>query len=177
VTREEVFEAFRLQATGLEAGGADALCIETFMDLEEAIIAINAAKLFTNLEIACTFTFQKTISSGYRTLMGHSVEDVVKAIQGEGVDIIGANCGNRIENMIDIAKEIRDVEPDLPLLVQPNAGAPSVKDGTIAYPDSAEKMASMVHYLVEGGANIIGGCCGTTPEYIEEFAGELEKLR
>jgi 5-methyltetrahydrofolate--homocysteine methyltransferase len=166
VTEQELYEAFKEQAVALEQGGADALCIETMSDLDEASIAIRAAKGNTSCEIICTFTFEKTKKDEYRTMMGVSPLDAAEAAIQAGADIIGANCGNGIQRMIEIVREIRKVYPDIPILVHANAGLPVNVDGSDVYPETPEMMASFVPGLVRAGANIVGGCCGTTPAHI-----------
>ncbi len=175
VSEEEVFEAFREQIIGLESGGANALCIETFTAIDEAVIAVKAARMNAGLEIACTFAFDKSADGSYRTIMGHTVGEVVEALKQERVDIIGANCGNSIVDMIEVVREMRRIEPEMPILAQPNAGMPSVIGGKIVYPDSPEFMASKVPELIEAGADIIGGCCGTTPEHIKAIAKAIRE--
>lgn len=166
VTERELYEAFREQAVALEKGGADAVCIETMSDIEEGCIAIRAAKESTSLEIICTFSFERTVRGDYRTMMGAAPADVARACLDAGADIIGTNCGNGIERMIDIVKEMRAACPGAPILVHANAGIPQSIDGTDIFPDTPEDMARLVPALVAAGANIIGGCCGTTPEHI-----------
>ncbi len=169
VTFEDLYNAFKAQAEALEAGGADTLVMETFTDIEEATAAVKACKENTSCEIICTMTFDKTGDKLYNTMMGitptQMVEDIIKA----GADIIGANCGNGIVNMIDIAAEIRSINAEIPILVHANAGAPMYKDGKTVFPETPDEMASNVKALVNAGANIIGGCCGTTPEHIRKI--------
>lgn len=174
-TEEELYEGFYLQAQALMKGGADAICVETMTDIQEAAIAVRAAKESTNLEIACTFTFDKTSSGEFKTMMGISPEEFVLAMKDESVDIIGTNCGNGFENMLGIVKEIRAVDKTTPILVHANAGLPSFKNGKIEYPETPEMMASRVDELILCGANIIGGCCGTTPQHISAIANIIRK--
>jgi len=176
VTEEELFESFRLQISGLVEGWVDALYVETFSAIDEALIAISAAKQVTNLEVACTFTFNPTPSGEYRTFMGHTVEEATKAITDAGVDIIGTNCGNGITEMVRLVREIRSVEPNLPILVQPNAGIPTETGGNVTWPDTPEMIASMVPQLIDEGANIVGGCCGTTPQHIAAMRKAIDRL-
>ena len=166
VTEDEMYDAFKEQAIALEKGGADAVCIETMSDIEEACLAIKATKENTNLEVICTFTYEKTVRGDYRTMMGVSPEAGTEAAIEAGADIVGANCGNGIERMIEIVKEIRKVDKDIPILVHANAGLPVNVDGVDTFPDTPEDMGRMVKDLVSAGANIVGGCCGTTPEHI-----------
>ncbi len=166
VTEEELYDAFKVQAVALEKGGADAVCIETMSAIDEATLAIKATKENTNLEIICTFTFELTVNGDYRTMMGVSPVDAAKAAIEAGADIIGTNCGNGIERMVEIVKEIRGVAPETPILVHANAGLPVNVDGVDTFPETPEDMANQVVGLVGAGANIIGGCCGTTPAHI-----------
>ncbi len=166
VTEEELYEAFKEQIVALEKGGADAVCIETMSDIEEASLAVKAAKENTGLEVIATFTFEKTVKGDYRTMMGVSPEMAAEAMIEAGADIIGTNCGNGIERMIDIVKVMRGAAPETPILVHANAGLPKNINGVDTFPESPEDMARQVGGLVEAGANIIGGCCGTTPDHI-----------
>jgi 5-methyltetrahydrofolate--homocysteine methyltransferase len=166
VSEEEMYDAFKDQAIALEKGGADAICIETMSALDEAELAIRAVKENTACETICTFTFERTINGDYRTMMGVSPEQFASAMLAAGADIIGANCGNGMERMIEIVRELRVAAPDTPILVHANAGLPKNVNGVDVFPESPGEMAARVPALVEAGANIIGGCCGTTPEHI-----------
>jgi 5-methyltetrahydrofolate--homocysteine methyltransferase len=166
VTEEGMYEAFKEQVQGLEAGGADAIMIETMTDLDEARLAIRAAKENTKLEVFCTMTFEKTVNGEFRSMMGISPTDMVNTIIAEGADLIGANCGNGIADMIGIVEEIRKANKNIPVLVHANAGMPIYKDGETVFPESPEEMAVLVPKIIAAGANIIGGCCGTTPTHI-----------
>ena len=176
VTEEELYDGFREQAVALEKGGADAVCIETMSDVDETVLAIKAAKENTALEVIATFTFEKTVQGEYRTMMGFSATDAVRAVLDAGADIIGTNCGNGMERMIDIVKEIRSEFPEAFILVQANAGLPVLVDGATAYPETPEMMAAHIPELLLSGANIVGGCCGTTPEHIKAMKKAVEKL-
>lgn len=176
VTPEELYNNFKEQAVALEKGGADAICIETMSDIDEAVQAIKAARENTDLEVICTFTFERTVQGDYRTMMGVSPGEAARAAMEAGADIIGTNCGNGFERMIDIVKEIRTTAPDIPVLVHANAGLPKNIDGMDVFPDTPEQMASLVPDLVDAGANIIGGCCGTTPDHIRAIKQAVERL-
>ena len=167
VTEEDMYNAFKEQALGLAEGGADAVCIETMSDIDEAVCAVKAVKENTDLEIICTFSFEKTVSGEYRTMMGISPADMVAALVPAGADIVGTNCGNGMERMIEIVKEIRAADANIPILVHANAGMPKNVNGKDIFPDTPEDMAEMTPALIAAGANIIGGCCGTTPEHIK----------
>lgn len=171
VTEDELYEAFKEQAMGLEAGGADAIMIETMSDLDEARIAIRAAKENTSCEVFCTMTFEKTVTGEFRSMMGVSPTEMVQTLIDAGAELIGANCGNGIAGMVGIVEEIRKANPDIPILVHANAGMPVYQDGETVFPEKPEEMAALVPKIIAAGANIIGGCCGTTPEHIARVRG------
>lgn len=166
ISEEELLEGLKEQVKGLAEGGADGIVIETMSDLEEARIAILAAKSISELDVACTFTFSKTQTGEYRTMMGTGVEEFLEMATEAGADVIGANCGNGTAGMIEIVKEIRALDPDIPVLVHANAGLPVYEDGKTVFPETPTEMATQMEDLVKAGANIVGGCCGTTPEHI-----------
>ena len=176
VTAEELYDAFSEQAAALEKGGADAACIETMSDADEAAIAIRAVKENTRLEAIATFTFEKTVQGEYRTMMGLLPQDAVRAALDAGADIVGANCGNGMERMIDIVKVMRADFPNVYILVHANAGLPVLVDGQSVFPETPEMTASFVPALIEAGANIAGGCCGTTPAHIKAIKEAVERL-
>lgn len=174
VPEEQVFDAFREQCQALEEGGVDAILIETMTALDEAVLAVKAARESTDLPVICTFTFDKTPDNTYRTMMGVSPLEMATTLISEGVDMIGANCGNGFDGMIGICEEIRRELPGVPLLIQANAGMPQYMDGKNIFPESPEEMAARIPQLMNLGVNIIGGCCGTTPEYIAQFAKTIQ---
>lgn len=179
VTENELYEAFKQQSIALEAGGADAIVIETMTDLDEARIAVKAAKENTGCEVFCTMTFDKILSGEYRTMMGISPAEMVNELLPAGADAIGANCGNGIANMIEIVREIREVNAEVPILIHANAGMPHYCDGVTTFPETPADMALRVREIVEAGAGMIGGCCGTTPDHIcqvHQVVKGLEKL-
>lgn len=175
VTEEELYEAFKTQAVAFEKGGADAVCIETMSDIQEACQAVKAVKENTKLEIICTFTFEKTPKGEYRTMMGADPVSAMNAVIEAGANIVGANCGNGIERMIDIVKEMRAVNREIPILVHANAGLPKKENDTVVFPETPEDMAALAPKLAAAGANIIGGCCGTTPEHIKAIKEAINK--
>jgi len=168
VTEDELYQAFKEQSMALEAGGADAIVIETMTDLEEARLAVKAASENTGCEVICTMTFDKILSGEYRTMMGISPTEMVEALIDAGATVVGANCGNGMAEMIGIVKEIRKVNAKIPILIHANAGMPQYCDGETTFPESPADMANRIKEIVEAGANIIGGCCGTTPDHICE---------
>ena len=176
VTEEELYDAFKTQIIALEKGGVDAVCIETMSDLDEALMAIRAAKENTRLEIICTFTFDTTDGNEYRSMMGTSPTTAATACVNAGADIIGTNCGNGLKNMINIVAQIRELIPDTPILVQANAGLPEVINGEIVYPETPKQMQALVMPIIQAGANIIGGCCGTTPAHIAAIKEAIQLI-
>ena len=166
VTEEELYEAFKMQVIALEKGGVDAICIETMNDVDEALAAIRATKENTRLEVICTFTFDPIGDNEFRTMMGISPAEAAIACLEAGVDIIGTNCGNGLKNMINIVEQMREVVPDIPVLVHANAGLPEIRNGETVYPETPGQMKELIPQIIQAGANIIGGCCGTTPAHI-----------
>jgi len=176
VSEEEIYDAFKEQAIALERGGADACCIETMMALDEAVLAIRAARENTDLEVICTFTFDRMGDGTYRTMMGNTPEEVASALLGAGAAIIGANCGQGPAGMVEIARAMRAAAPDAPIMVQANAGLPVRVGDRDEFPETPEMMASRVPDLMAAGANIIGGCCGSTPDHIRAIANAVRRM-
>lgn len=176
VTEDDLYEAFREQAVALEKGGADALCVETMTALDEAGFAVRAAKENTGLPVICTFTFDKTGENEYRTMMGVSPQDMAAAMVDAGADVVGSNCGQGPEQMVGIVEQIVRAVPGVPVMVQANAGLPIRQDDKDVFPETPEHMAGFVEALVQAGARIVGGCCGTTPEHIRAIAEAAGKL-
>ncbi len=169
ITAEQLYEAFKEQVVALAEGGADAICVETMSSVVEAEQAIKAVKENTNLPVICTFSFEAGIK-GFRTMMGVKPERAAKAAAAAGADIVGANCGNGISNMIEITRLMRAAVPKVPILIHANAGPPVVENGKTVFKESPDHMASCVAELVQAGANIVGGCCGSTPAHITAIA-------
>lgn len=169
VLEADLYNSFKEQVIALAEGGADALCIETMSSVAEAAQAIKAAKENTKLTVICTFSFELG-ARGFRTMMGVDPERAAKTAIEAGADIIGANCGNGIANMIEVTKQMRAFAPNVPTLIQANAGTPVFENGETVFRETPEDMASRVKELIAAGANIIGGCCGTTPNHIKAIA-------
>jgi 5-methyltetrahydrofolate--homocysteine methyltransferase len=165
----QLYDSFAEQMMALAEGGADALCVETMSSMLEAVQAIRAAKENTRLPVLCTFTFDAT-PRGFFTMMGVTPERAAREAVAAGADIVGTNCGNGIANMIEIVRIMRAAVPQVPILVHANAGMPVVENGTTVFKETPEYMASRVGELIQAGANIIGGCCGTNPDHIAAMA-------
>ena len=173
VTGEELYENYKEQSIALEKGGADIIIIETMTDLDEATFAVKAARENTNCTVIVTMTFSKDLKGEFFTMMGVSPFEMVNSMKAAGAHIVGSNCGNGIRDMISIVTAIRAVDKNIPVIIQANAGLPEYIDGKTVFRESPEMMASYIPDLLKEGANIIGGCCGTTPEHIREMGKAL----
>jgi 5-methyltetrahydrofolate--homocysteine methyltransferase len=171
VSEQEMYAAFVQQVTALEEGGADGVVVETMTALEEATLAIRAARENTGLAIMATMVFDKG-PRGFFTMMGVTPERAVVELEKAGAHVVGTNCGNGIDNMVEIARRMRE-ETSGYLLVHSNAGIPAMRGREIIYPESPEYMAERFMALADLGVDIIGGCCGTGPEHIRALARAL----
>ena len=167
IDSEQVLAAFTAQSRSLAAAGADALLVETMSDIEEARLAVEAAKSI-GLPVIVSFTFDSGKNKA-RTMKGAMPEEVAAAMVEAGADAVGANCGVGIEQMTPICQRLR-AACDLPLWIKPNAGLPIMEGTKIRYGASAEFFASHYAALHEAGAAFLGGCCGTTPAFIRALA-------
>ncbi len=175
VTEEELYEAFKEQAAALERGGADACVVETMSAIDEAAIAVRAVRENTTLEVMCTFTFNKVGDHEYRTMMGVSPADMAAALTEAGAHVIGTNCGQGPAGMVDIVAQMKAAVPETPIMVQANAGLPIRQGDSDVFPESPEDMAAKVADLIQAGAAIIGGCCGTTPDHISAIGNAVRQ--
>lgn len=161
----EIYESFYRQINAIVNSGADMIMIETMTDLNEAVLAVDATRnISSSIPVVVSMTYECT-PRGFFTIMGVSVEMVSKKLEDSGVDMIGSNCGNGIENLVLIAKEHKK-HSNLPIMIQANAGIPELKEGIPFYPETPEFMAKKCEELIRLDVSIIGGCCGTTPEHI-----------
>jgi len=163
ISKEQVKSAFAAQAATLTAAGADALLVETMSDIQEARLAVAAAK-GTGLPVIVSFAFDSGKNKD-RTMMGATPEAVAAAMVEAGADAVGANCGVGVEDVVLICRRLR-AACDLPIWIKPNAGLPKMEGTTIRYGTSAEFFASHYAALREAGASFLGGCCGSTPDFI-----------
>jgi 5-methyltetrahydrofolate--homocysteine methyltransferase len=172
VTEDELYEMFAEMSQAFEAGGADAVMIETQLALEEAAIAVRAAKENSKMVVMSTMTFDKG-PRGYFTMMGVTPEQAVIGLQDAGADVVGTNCGSGIERMVEIATQMR-AATDGYLVVQSNAGIPEIRQGQVCYPETPEFMAPYYRQLAELPINILGGCCGTTADHIRALIKSVQ---
>ena len=163
VDPDAVRVAFAAQARSLAAAGADALLIETMSEIDEARLAVAAAKE-TGLPLIASFAFD-TGKNKDRTLMGATPEAVAEAMVEAGADAVGANCGVGVELSILICARLHEA-CDLPIWIKPNAGLPTVEAGAIHYHTSADFFATHFAQLRDAGASFVGACCGSNPEFV-----------
>ena len=163
IGEERVNAAFAAQAAALSAAGADALLVETMSDVEEARLAVAAAKS-TGLPVVVSFAFDSGKNKD-RTMMGATPEAVAAAMLEAGADAVGANCGVGVEYAAPVCRRLR-AACDLPIWIKPNAGLPKMEGTAVRYGTSAEFFASHFAALREAGASFLGCCCGSTPAFI-----------
>ena len=168
LTRELCEAAYAEQARALVDGGVDALVLETFFALEEALWALDGIRSVTELAVIVSFSFDQ----GTRTMMGLSPADVVAAFQPSGVAAIGANCGRSLQDNDIVVQEFLQAS-SVPVWIKPNAGVPRVLGDSVVYEADPATLAAHVADYARQGARIVGGCCGTTPEHIAGIARAL----
>jgi 5-methyltetrahydrofolate--homocysteine methyltransferase len=173
---EAMAESFGRQIGALIEAGADLICVETMIDLTEARLAVAAARSHSpDVPVIATMTFDTT-PRGFFTTMGVTIEQACRELVEAGADIVGSNCGNGIDAMIEIAREFA-AHASVPVIIQSNAGMPENRAGTVVYPESPEFMAGRVGQLMELGVAIIGGCCGTGPDHIRALRAAIDRHR
>ena len=170
IEAQRVTEAFQIQAEALADGGADALLFETFSDVEEARLAVCAARP-TGLPIVVSFAFDSGKKKD-RTMMGVNPETAARAMAEEGVDAVGANCGAGPEAFAQICKRLKEAS-GLPIWIKPNAGMPTLEAGRAVYTMAPDTFADYLPSLAEAGASFLGGCCGTSPTFIRALVRVL----
>jgi 5-methyltetrahydrofolate--homocysteine methyltransferase len=177
VSEQQVREAFAEQATSLVAAGVDAIIIETQTALEELSIGIEAAKKAGAPCVIGSMAYDVTTDgSEIRTMMGINPEEGAAFMRDAGADIIALNCGTGI----DVGWAARAIEryqkvSNLPTMAQPNAGQPVLEKMKVLYKQSPQEMVSELPTLLDAGANIVGGCCGSTPEHIRLFRKVIDQ--
>ena len=171
-SRDEARAMFREQMTALAAGGADCFVLETFADLEELEQAIRAAR---ETDATMPVIAQATVGPELRTTYGATPEDVARALERWGVDVIGLNCSVGPQTILEAIERMAAVTTRK-LSAQPNAGMPRDVGGRTMYMASPEYMATYARHLVQAGAKVVGGCCGTTPEHIKAMVEGVRPL-
>jgi 5-methyltetrahydrofolate--homocysteine methyltransferase len=170
---EEAFDVYAEQVRALAEGGVDFVIVETMMAIEEAEIAVKAAKETTGLPVSAAMTFESH-GAEPRTSWGVTVPQEVEVLSKAGADIVGSNCGQGFKEMVSIVQQMRKLT-DLPILAQANAGLPEWVDGRAVYRESPDSIAPLVEELLRAGANIVGGCCGTSPAHIARIRAILDR--
>ncbi len=172
-TDEEFYEVFAEQINALQEGGADAVILETMTALEEIQAAARAALDNGRLTVIASFTFDPEEGGKYATMMGVRPADFARAMKAVGVHVIGSNCGTGPDDMVNIMRQMNDAVPGMPLMAMPNAGMPVMENGETVFKQTPGEMAAHVPDLLDVGARILGGCCGTRPEHIRALRQAL----
>ena len=168
---EEMQEAFYLQAKVLIECGVDLLLIETMYSLEEAVAAVRGARKAGDILLVASMTYNHT-EMGYYTIMGETVGQCASTLEEAGADMIGANCTLGSSEMIELTQELR-ASTDKLILIQPNAGKPVTNGDRTYYEQTPAEFAKDLKKIKEAGADMVGGCCGTTPEFIQAMAAAI----
>lgn len=174
-TGEQLAPIFAEQAAALAAGGADAILLETFSELAEILLALRAVKEASGLPVIASMSFdsgpQRT-----RTMMGSEAGECATALEDAGADVVGCNCGCGIDSILPAVVALR-AATSLPLWVKPNAGLPELEDGQAVWKQTPEEFAAHLPSILQTGANIVGGCCGSGPEHVRRIAALVARAR
>jgi 5-methyltetrahydrofolate--homocysteine methyltransferase len=170
-TLEEFQSNFEAQVQGLVDGGVDLISIETMYSLDEALCALRAAKKVSSLPVSVCMTFDRN-PRGFFTLMGETVPRCMQALRDSGADIVGSNCSHGSPVFLDLARLIRD-STDAPVIIQPNRGRPTLEGGAVLYKQTADEFVADMRAILDLGIDVVGGCCGTDPEFIARLRGDL----
>ncbi|MCJ7582334.1 MAG: homocysteine S-methyltransferase family protein [Candidatus Aminicenantes bacterium] len=167
-TEGEFEDAYGVQAKGLSDGQVDFILIETQYDIKETLCALKAARKNASCPVFVTMTFEK-YPRGFFTMMGSSISQCIESLEEENVPVIGANCTLDSADMAELIKSMR-ATTSLPLIAQANAGkATLTSEGEVFYSQGIDNYVKYVSQIIDNGAGIIGGCCGTDPDYIRRI--------
>ncbi len=169
LTYQAAVETYVEQARNLQDGGVDLLVVETMFDLKEAQAAVEGAQRGADLPIVCSFSFDR----GKFTMMGVSPEKMVETLRPLGLAAMGANCGHSLEMSEQVLTELIASDPGVPLWIKPNAGMPRPGTNPPEFDTSPEDMAAFLARFAEAGAQILGGCCGTSAEHLKAIAAAV----
>jgi methionine synthase I (cobalamin-dependent) len=172
VSEDDLRTGFSDQARAMAAAGADAIVVETMSDPAEACLAVAAAKA-TGLPVVACMTFDSGAKLD-RTMMGTTPEQAAEQLLAAGADVIGANCGQGVAGYVEICRRLHAAS-GRPVWVKANAGLPEMRGGQTHYVQTAEQFAAFVPQLVAAGAGFVGGCCGTSPEFIRAVCTALRR--
>ncbi len=170
MSEEQAYEIFSEQITALRDGGADTVILETFMALEEIVIALRAAKS-AGMKVIASMSF----GTGERTMMGVTPEQAATTLVQEGALVVGANCSTGAQEMVPVIRRMRSAV-SAPLIAQPNAGMPVLVDNRPVYTQKPEEMAEFVPQFLEAGANVVGSCCGSTPDFTRAISHAVRQV-
>lgn len=170
--REEAGEIFLKQAEILIKAGVDFILLETFQDLEELKVAFYTIRERLNCFVIPSITL--TSGDNPKTLMGQGLEDIIRFIEKEKVNVLGVNCGISSKEMVKVVKKLKGMT-EVSLWIKPNAGQPHLIDGKIVYPEGIEEFVGNCLEMVRDGVKFMGGCCGTTPQYIKFLKAEIDE--
>lgn len=170
LSEAQAFDIFSEQINALREGGADTVILETFMALEEIVTALRAAKSL-GIKVIASMSF----GTGERTMMGVTPEQAATTLMQEGALVVGANCSTGAQEMVPVICRMRQAV-SIPLIAQPNAGMPVLVEGKAVYTQKPEEMAHFVPEFVQAGANIVGSCCGSTPDFTRAIVEALTRL-
>jgi 5-methyltetrahydrofolate--homocysteine methyltransferase len=174
IEEAEMIACFAGQVRAIAEASPDGIVIETMSDLGEAKAALRAVRENSNLPTVVSMTFQKG-ARGYATMMGVTPAQAAEELEAAHADIVGANCGAGIDDIVEVARLMRPATT-LPLWFKPNAGIPQLIDGKTVFREAPETMVKRLADLVKAGASIVGGCCGTTPDHIRLFAARAARF-
>ena len=172
LTYEMAYETYCEQIKVLEDAGVDLIAAETMINIEETLAALDAAASVSSLPVMCTMTVEAdgSIFSG-----GNAVEAAI-ALEGAGAVAVGINCSVGPDQLVSVVRNIKE-NVSIPVIAKPNAGMPTIDDqGNAIYSMDAKSFAEHMKVLIENGASVVGGCCGTTPEFIREISRSLGRF-
>ncbi len=176
LTPEAARDAFREQIAVLWEAGADLLLFETFLSLDELVIAVEAARATCDLPVVASMTYAQDGKSAD----GHTPAEAARRLLDAGADVLGANCSVGPALMLETVERLRaaldEFAPAARLIAMPNAGFPERVEGRFYYPSSPDYFARSTRAFIEQGARLIGGCCGTTPTHVRAMRGALDAL-
>jgi 5-methyltetrahydrofolate--homocysteine methyltransferase len=171
---QQFHDTFKEQAEILAEAGVDGFIIETVFDLREALCALKVCKDNFDLPAIVSIAFA-TEAKGARTIMGNTASECAKQLTDSGADALGANCGDLDPAQMAVVVSLLKKETNVPILAQPNAGRPRLVEGKTVFDMEPEAFAAGIDKCLQAGAQIVGGCCGTTPAHIRAVANLLNR--
>lgn len=169
MTYERLYDAYREQVKALADAGADLLVAETMLSVEETVVALDAAQSVCQLPVMCTLSLEADGTAMY----GGSAVEAIVTLQEMGAAAVGLNCSVGPDQLESVVRNMKEAAA-VPVIAKPNAGMPVINEkGEAVYSMNADDFAKYTKILVEAGAGIVGGCCGTTPDYIRKLAQVL----